>query len=91
MTADFLVLFIGTFFDLLGFAIIARILLSWMASGGAPRLRAMLYDITEPILSFFRRIVPSIGMIDISPIVALLALDLVKAIVLYVIAYLAYT
>ncbi len=88
MILEFLVAFIRIFFDLLGFAIIARILMSWMPNG-APRLRQILNDVTEPVLAPFRRIVPRIGMMDISPIVAIIALDIIKAGLLYLIAYAA--
>lgn len=38
----------------------------------------LLFDITEPILAPLRRIVPTIGMIDITPIVAILLLALAQ-------------
>lgn len=82
MLGEFLLRSVSIFFDLLVFAIIARVLMSWMPSGGAPRLRTVLNDITEPVLGPFRRYVPRLGMIDISPIVAILVLDIVKTIIL---------
>lgn len=84
MLGEFLFRFVSIFFDLLSFAILARILMSWMPSGGAPRLRTVLNDITEPILGPFRKAIPRIGMIDISPIVAIIALDIIKAIILQI-------
>lgn len=82
MIGEFLFRFVSIFFDLLSFAIIARVLMSWVPSGSAPRLRSLLRDVTEPVLAPFRRMVPRLGMIDISPIVAILVLDIVKAIIL---------
>jgi YggT family protein len=58
-----------------------------MPSGGAAKLKSVLFDITEPILSPFRNIIPRIGLIDISPIVAIIALDIVKTILLYFLGY----
>lgn len=81
MIGEFVFRFISIFFDILVFAIIARVLMSWLPSGGG-RLRMVLYDVTEPVLGPFRNIVPRLGMIDISPIVAIIVLDIVKTIIL---------
>jgi YggT family protein len=67
------------------FAIIARALLSWFSMGPHNPVIKILFDITEPILAPLRSIIPRIGMIDISPIVALLILGLIRAQVLPVI------
>ncbi len=85
MALDFIVKFIQILFDLISFSILARIILSWFAAsggGGGGRIRLLLYDITEPILGPFRKVIPRLGMIDISPIIALLALDLVRTIII---------
>jgi len=57
--------------------IIVYVLLSWLpASGAVFEVRRALGGIVEPYLGLFRRIVPTMGMIDISPIVGLLVLQL---------------
>ena len=67
------------FSTLLVVAIIARALLSWFnMDPGSPLIQA-LNSITEPILDPIRRIMPRIGMIDLSPLVAILLLQLVSA------------
>ena len=38
----------------------------------------LLYDVTEPILAPLRRVVPRIGMIDITPIVAIFLMNFVS-------------
>lgn len=81
MAAIFLINFVSIFFDLLSFAIIARILMSWI-SGGGGRIRVFLHSVTEPILGPFRRIIPRLGMFDISPIVALIVMDLVRGLII---------
>lgn len=64
---------IGQFYSLL---IIAYVLMSWFPiSGVVEDLYRVLASIVEPYLGLFRRIIPPIGMVDISPIVALLALQ----------------
>jgi YggT family protein len=80
--SQYLTIFISVFFDLLTFAIIARVLLSWVPGISGGQIKMFLFDITEPFLAIFRRIVPRLGMLDISPIVALLALDLIKVLLL---------
>lgn len=55
--------------------IVARIILSWGMSHGNRTMR-FLVRVTEPILGPFRRIIPPLGMFDISPIIVLLILQL---------------
>jgi YggT family protein len=59
-------------------AIIVRILFTWFSMGnsGGPIVR-LLDDITEPVLAPFRRVIPPLGMLDISPIIAILLIQFV--------------
>ena len=77
----FLVHFINILFEVLSLAVLIRILLSWIRIDPYNRFVQMLYQITDPILEPFRRIIPPIGMIDISPIVALLVLQVLQRII----------
>lgn len=63
---------------LLSFAIIGRALISWFAPGSDNPLVRLLIEVTEPILAPLRRVIPLIGMIDITPIVALFLLQLLQ-------------
>jgi len=65
-------------FTVLYLAIMARIMLSWFRFDPYHPLSVFLYRVTEPILGFFRGIIPPIGMIDISPIVAIVVLGIVQ-------------
>ena len=56
-------------------AIFVRAILSWFAMDPRNPLIEVLDQITEPILAPLRRIVPRIGMIDITPLVAILLLQ----------------
>ena len=76
---EFLIQFINVFFNLLTYAIIGRILMSWFGGNRHGGLYRFIYDITEPVLGRASRLLPPIGMVDFSPIVALIALDLVRA------------
>ncbi len=65
---------VGLLIQILAFAIFARAILSWFPiDRGGPVFQA-LDAITEPILDPLRRIIPPIGMIDISPMVAMFLL-----------------
>ncbi|HUW65706.1 MAG TPA: YggT family protein [Spirochaetia bacterium] len=55
--------------------ILARVVLSWIRHDPYHPLIRFIYEITEPVLGFFRRIIPSMGMLDLSPLIALLALE----------------
>ena len=67
-------------------AIIVRALISWFPVSKDNQIVKLLYQLTEPILAPIRRLVEnsSIGrsiMFDISPIVALILLEVVKNII----------
>jgi len=55
--------------------IVTRIILGWGMSYGN-RMMRFLVRVTEPILGPFRRLIPPLGMFDISPIIVLLILQL---------------
>lgn len=54
------------------FAIIGRAILSWFDRGMQNPISQMLYQITEPIIAPIRQIMPRTGMIDLSPLIALI-------------------
>jgi YggT family protein len=71
----------STFLYLLIFAVIGRALLSWFPQGQNNRFARILYDITEPLLSPVRRIMPRTGMIDFSALIVILVLYMMIAVV----------
>jgi len=77
---------IDVLFNLLSLAIVARALLSWFNINPYHPLVVFLNRVTEPILAPIRRIVPPIGMIDISPLVALILLQVIRQVLLALIA-----
>jgi len=59
-------------------AIIIRIVLSWIQPQGSGNpLVSLLYSVTEPVMAPARRIIPSIGGLDLSPILVLLVLQVI--------------
>ncbi len=81
MAKTLLINLIISLIDVLYVLIFARILLSWFPQK-ASKVRIFVYDITEPILKPVRKVVPPLGgMIDLSPIVVFLILEIVQALV----------
>ncbi|MFB6363815.1 YggT family protein [Paenibacillus elgii] len=70
--------YIRTLIQIYQYVLIAYVLLSWLPSARESFIGEMLGKLCEPYLSVFRRFIPPIGgMIDISPIIALIALRFV--------------
>jgi YggT family protein len=80
--AAFLASFINVLFTVLTMAIFARVLLSWFPIRHDSPLILILDEITEPILRPLRSIVPRLGMLDITPIVALVMLQLLQSLLM---------
>lgn len=76
---QFLVSFVSILFNLLFWAVFISVMLSWF-SRGRTQLGVWLEQIVRPVLAPFRW--ARIGMLDFSPIVALLVLDFLRGIVL---------
>ena len=68
--------------------IFARILLSWIPS--TPErlgpVTAALHSLTDPYLNLFRRVIPPLGMFDLSPVVALFVLLILRNLVIGILA-----
>jgi YggT family protein len=67
--------------NILTWAVIARSLLSWLPIDQASPLYQLLFRVTEPIIDPFRRVMPRAGMIDLSPMMAILALLVMQQLV----------
>ncbi len=68
-------------FEVLVWLIIARCILSFVRHNPYQPVIRFVYDVTEPIMAPFRRLIPAAGGLDFSPIVVLLVLSLVQRIV----------
>lgn len=65
------------FLGIYSLLIVVRIVLSWVTSHGNAVLR-FLIKITDPILEPFRRLIPPLGMFDISPIIVLFLINFLQ-------------
>ncbi len=63
------------------FAIIGRALFSWFDPTGRTPIGALLIRITDPIIVPIRRVLPSAGFMDFSPMVALLIIFFLRQLV----------
>jgi len=71
---DFLLSVILQLISLYQWALIIYIFMSWFPNARESAIGQFLSRICEPYLEPFRKIIPPLGMIDISPIVAFLVL-----------------
>jgi YggT family protein len=77
---QYLAFYVDLLFKILTYAIIARALLSWFPIAPGNPIARILFDVTEPILAPLRRIVPPLGAMDITPIVAIIGLSVLGGI-----------
>jgi len=73
---------ISLLINVLVFAVFARALLSWLNPGTFNAAASILATLTEPLLELCRKVIPSLGGIDLSPLAALLLLQLAKMVIL---------
>ncbi len=71
---DLLVAIVQVFINILIFAIFARSLLTWFPIDHNGPIFQALDAITEPILTPLRKVIPLVGMVDITPMIAVFVL-----------------
>jgi len=85
---DVVVEYVNALFTVFLVIMLIRILLSWLPSAPTGRVTGSLYrffhDSTDWYLRPFRRVIPPVGMFDLSPIVALIVLYVANAVVVRV-------
>ncbi|WP_207267608.1 YggT family protein [Pseudomonas sp. GW101-3H06] len=77
------------FLKILFWAMIISVILSWVAPGSHNPGAELVQQISEPVLAPFRRIIPNLGGLDISPIFAFIALQLLQSWLIPRLAYYA--
>jgi YggT family protein len=75
--AELVLLLINVFI----FSIIIQVILSWVNPGTYTPVGALLNNLTSPILAPIQRIIPPVGGIDLSPLFALIGLQVVKMLI----------
>ncbi len=75
---DFVIQFVRILAIILQVAIIGRALISWFPVNPENPLVRVLNEITEPILAPLRRVIPRFGMLDLTPMIAIIILMVVQ-------------
>lgn len=85
---DIIITAVNVAFQVYTILLIIRILLSWFRHNPYQPVIRFIYEITEPYLGLFRRIIPPLGAVDLSPIAAFLVLDyVIRPLVMYILGF----
>ena len=76
--ADLIATFISVLAQVLSLAIFVRAILSWFPTVSNDNVFvALVYNMTEPILAPLRSVIPRVGMLDITPLVAIITFQII--------------
>ncbi len=73
---------VDTLFNVYVYIVIARVLISWIPHNPSQPVFRFIYEVTEPIMAPCRRLIKPIGGIDFSPIVAVMAIEVLHRVVI---------
>ncbi|MBV8085167.1 MAG: YggT family protein [Chloroflexi bacterium] len=73
--------FVQILVQVLVIAIFLRAIISWFRLAPDNPIQVILVQVTEPILSPLRKVVPSLGMFDITPWIAMILLQVVGSLI----------
>jgi len=76
-------LIVGWAFDFLRIALLVRVVSSWLPISPYSKWIRWSYAVSEPILRPLRQVIPSLGMIDITPIIAYFLIGFIQSAVLH--------
>ena len=74
----FLITFLGLLLQILWLAILVRVILSWFPVDPSNPIVRIVWEVTEPVLAPFRRVIPRIAMFDLSPLAAFLVISFLQ-------------
>jgi YggT family protein len=69
---------IGLLVNIYFFALLAMIILSWVAAGSNNPAIYLLHQITEPVMAPFRKLLPAMGGMDFSPILVFILINVIQ-------------
>ena len=69
---------IGLLVNIYFFALLAMIILSWVAQGSNHPAIYLLHQITEPVMAPFRKMLPPMGGLDLSPILVFILINVIQ-------------
>jgi YggT family protein len=68
--------------DLYTVVVLATVILSWIRLSPGNPLGQFLHRLTEPVLAPARRVIPPLGGLDISPMLVLIALQVIRSLLI---------
>lgn len=69
---------IGLVINIYFFALLAMIILSWIAPASRHPALLLLFQLTEPVMAPFRRMLPNMGGLDFSPILVFILINIIQ-------------
>ena len=69
---------VGLLVNIYFFALLAMIILSWIAGGSSNPAISLLHQITEPVMAPFRKVLPAMGGLDFSPILLFILINVLQ-------------
>jgi len=85
-----LIRLVNTLFEVYSWLLLIRILLTWFPVDPYNPVVRFIARVTDPFLRLFRGILPPIGMLDLSPILAFIVLNLLRRLVVNVLWSIAF-
>lgn len=85
---SFIMLVINIFCELFFFALIIRIILSWINISPYNPISKITYQITEPFLGKIRQYIKPLGMFDFTPMIAIILLEVLQRVAKSLLMYL---
>jgi YggT family protein len=82
----FLIQFINLLGTILYVAMLARVIMSWINVSPTNPFYVVIMQITEPIVAPIRRVLPRVGMLDFSPMVAIILIGLIQRVLIMALA-----
>jgi YggT family protein len=77
---------VSALLNLYFFAIIGNIIMSWVSQGGDHPAARLLNQITEPVMAPFRKLLPNMGGLDLSPILVFLVINVLEVMLRHIAA-----
>lgn len=85
-----LISIVNTIFTVYVYLVIARVLISWVPHNPSQPIFKFIYEVTDPVMIPFSRLIPSVGGIDFSPILVIFAIELLQRVVIGVLVRFLY-
>lgn len=80
--SDFIIQFISWLANILYLALIGRVILSWINVSPSNPISVIIHQVTEPILAPIRRLLPKMGMLDLSPMIAIILITIIRSFII---------